>query len=482
MPSSLRTPKTLADWLDLDAHRRGRWFRNARGWRLLLLGVLLACAAGVALPAVLGKRRAYQAAPLAGAHALFNDDCAKCHQGHFETATRLWRGDGDAHSVPDGACLQCHSGHVHHDTQTEERHCAGCHHEHRGQPALTRIADAHCTSCHADLKRNDGQPPGYDAHVTGFAPGQHPDFGKRADPGTIRFNHAVHLKPEGVLTIDEKQRQSLRGPEGAPFEEDAPKKTRVLACADCHQPDDAGHLMRPISYQQHCKECHPMGAQVAGDWFDEKAKGNKAANERRRRAWDFAAESVPHPSPYGGPATVRAHLRDRLARFIADKDNAELFLGKQPDGEPARPLPGQPPRPALDEKAFAWVEKHLTKTEAVLFDRAGGCRFCHTETEGPRQQGLPDYLPARIRERWYEHSVFSHEAHRMAACTECHAAAASEKTSDVLLPVIDTCRRCHDPDAPARARTDCVECHVYHDPRKGKAPERPLRIDELIGR
>lgn len=473
MPSSLRTPKTLADWLDLDAHQRQRWFRGTRAWRLILLAVLLACVVGAALPAVLGKRQAYQAAPLSGAHALFNDDCARCHQGHFETATRLWHFDGDVHSVPESACLQCHSGHVHHDTQTEKRHCAGCHHEHRGRPALARVADAHCTSCHADLKRNDGQPPGYDRHVTGFAPGQHPDFKERTDPGTIRFNHAVHLKAEGVLTIDDKQRQKLRKPDESPFPTDLPKEGRVLACADCHQPDAAGRLMQPISYERHCKECHPMQAQIVGDWGDD---------ERRRRAWGFAEKPVTHPSPFGGPETVRAELRERLARFIADKDNARLFLGEQPVEEPERLLPGHAPRPALNEKAFDWVEKHLTRTEAVLFDRGGGCRYCHAEKNEPRRQGLPDYLPSAVPGRWYNHSVFSHQAHRMTACTECHAATVSEKTSDVLLPAIDACRRCHDSTASVRARTDCVECHGYHDPAKGKGPQRPLTIEELLRR
>jgi hypothetical protein len=72
------------------------------------------------------------------------------------------------------------------------------------------VADGYCTACHADLRRNDGQAPAFDPHVRGFAAGQHPEFrlfasDRPADPGTVRFNHAVHLAERGVWDIDREQ-------------------------------------------------------------------------------------------------------------------------------------------------------------------------------------------------------------------------------------------------------------------------------------
>jgi hypothetical protein len=34
----------------------------------------------------------------------------------------------------------------------------------------------------------------------------------------------------------------------------------------------------------------------------------------------------------------------------------------------------------------------------------------------------------------------------------------------VLLPGIDTCRKCHGGNRAGSARSGCVECHTYHPP------------------
>ena len=87
---------------------------------------------------------------------------------------------------------------------------------------------------------------------------------------------------------------------------------------------------------------------------------------------------------------------------------------------------------------------------------------------------FPEVEPVRIRAVWLRHARFDHTAHRAVACIECHADAYSEGqnssklASDVLIPNIDNCVRCHAPrdEAVAKplggARHDCVECHHYH--------------------
>ena len=49
-------------------------------------------------------------------------------------------------------------------------------------------------------------------------------------------------------------------------------------------------------------------------------------------------------------------------------------------------------------------------------------------------------------DRWFAHGGFNHEKHRVVSCAECHPKAkGSEKTSDVLLPGVESCRNCHKP-------------------------------------
>src|SRR5262245_51359916 len=111
MPSSLRDPKTLARWLDLDSFHPAR--RAGRTWLRLLLGTLALSLAGVTAPLVLGTRSVFQTRPVAAAHASFNQDCAQCHVETFRTFDRLRRLDPAVRAVPDSACTRCHAGPTH---------------------------------------------------------------------------------------------------------------------------------------------------------------------------------------------------------------------------------------------------------------------------------------------------------------------------------------------------------------------------------
>src|SRR5262249_45015595 len=97
--------------------------------------------------------------------------------------------------------------------------------------------------------------------------------------------------------------------------------------------------------------------------------------------------------------------------------------------------------------------------------------YCHTVTKpSPPGSGEPPELAKpNIKDRWWEHAAFKHDTHRQILCGECHAATKSTDTKDVLLPGIDTCLNCHQTKKRGMARADCVECHVYHDPKQQKA-------------
>jgi hypothetical protein len=456
MPSPPRSPKTLSEWFELDYFRRRRLFRGL--WRSSSgLALLVSCLA-VGWTFLAGKHTVYQAGPLSTAHALFNNDCGKCHTEAFPVLNRLWTTDAAVRSVPDSACLQCHAGPLHH-TCVAQQSCAGCHHEHRGQKALARVTDNQCTACHADLKCDNGKTPDFTARVVSFAAGGHPEFrfwrdGEPTDPGTLQFNHKVHL--ESLPSIDRKNRVQLD-------------------CHSCHEMDAAGRFMRPINYDRHCKECHPLSVQLVGNWPAPQSEAARA----------FSSRPAPHPAAGETAETVRGVVRERLTRFIQDN---KAFLKDAEPAEPPRPLPGWMHAEPVSPREYAWVNHQLTRIERVLFDGGGGCRHCHREKTTParRPGGLPDYLAPGllgVEKPWYEHSVFSHRSHQALDCAQCHAdVKTSAKASDVLMPRIETCQRCHNASDRASARSDCVECHIYHAPKQQRQFQGRLSIDEFRGK
>jgi hypothetical protein len=445
MPSAFRNPKNLADWLRLD------YFRYPRGlprWRRILCwGALLVCVAGLGAAVISSREpRLYEAGPLSSAHAMFSNDCAQCHQDNFSTAQRFLPWKTDVHSVPDSACLKCHDGPLHNGKlKGPPEHCATCHQEHRGT-SLVRLPDSRCLTCHRDLKANstDGAKCPF-GNVTEF-PAGHPEFNlPDKDPGTIKFDHWKHvsLNPESMAKLD---------------------------CKECHQPDTAGRYMQPVKYDPHCVKCHPLSVQLGGT-FDGKASEAAVA---------FARD----PAPHREPAIVRGALVGRLLDF-AETHPLGAGTGPEDDGVPG-PKAGNGPslsrvRWADDDRADKneFVRRQLAHMEVLSFDRPGGCALCHTEPNPHEQGKLPTYATSNIPERWMKHSRFDHQAHRMLLCTECHAVTAkSVQSSDVMMPLKQTCANCHNPSAGAR--NDCMECHTYHPRDHGSDPQDKHRIDELL--
>jgi hypothetical protein len=239
MSSAFRDPKSLPEWIELDYYRRQRRLRRLR--RVLTWGTLLLCA-GVAVATVWpGAHVVYEAGPVSPSHSLFGNDCQQCHTEAFQPTRRLWFGNASLSTVTDQACSQCHLGPLHNPHQTETPGCTHCHHEHHGRAALALVPDGDCTACHANLPdhRRDHPPPLVWDTVTRFGPEQHPEFalwreGPAKDPGTLRFNHQVHL-----VRLEDG---GLRGPGRQPVQ---------LECGNCHRPDAAGRYMEPINYYKH---------------------------------------------------------------------------------------------------------------------------------------------------------------------------------------------------------------------------------------
>jgi hypothetical protein len=445
MPSSFREPKSLPDWLQMDYFRHERVLRRLKG-PLVVAAMLLSLVGVTVALAVPRGRQVYQAGPVSRGHAIFADQCAECHTHAFRTAGRFIQ-VSERPTVSDDACVNCHGEHPHHPA--EEAHtagCATCHREHRGRPALAQVADGHCTACHADLSqaiKKDMVKPNY-SDIKDFA--GHPDFAMwdklekvtaGMDPGRLNFSHQAHLVP---LAMPRK------GPE-------APVVLHKLECGECHQPDAGGLAMQPVRFDTHCAKCHLLQAPL-------KVEGSDKATREAVEA--FRQEPLPHPGPGQSAETVRGVLRDRLTRLAQENPKIVPAGGA---AEPERPIPGPRRAPNVSGPAFQWVDEHLGEAERVLFDKKAGCLLCHQELgqAEKRARGLPVLAPPNVPDRWLAHSAFSHRSHQAQPCTKCHEKAPESTTArDVLMPHINDCRRCHNPEVGVRS--DCAGCHAYHKP------------------
>jgi hypothetical protein len=239
--------------------------------------------------------------------------------------------------------------------------------------------------------------------------------------------------------------------------------------------DTAGRYMLPIRFDKHCGACHPLLVTV---------KTPGGAPELRQAAEKFAREPVRHPQSGETARTVRALLRELYLDF-ARRFPAALAPGAR--AEPERPLPGSWRGRPVSDKELNWLQGQVNHGERLLFDGPGGCRRCHEEKAGPagRSDGLPDFVKPDIPMRWFNHSVFNHEAHRMLTCTECHPGNPAWKSEDskakldMLLPKLADCRRCHG-NAPG-ARADCAECHTYHPRSVARDWRGKLSVQDCTG-
>lgn len=463
-----RTSITLSQRVDLGFPRRPnrlrRW-RRGLSWGALALGLVWPTVA-----AMRGQRRLYEAGPVSQAHQLWANECRQCHVDTWAPAARLVTFDAEIRSTPDEACSVCHAGAPHHATGPAfSMSCADCHQEHRGHEALARVADRFCTRCHHSLEAALDRPPRFVSQVDSLA--THPEFallrpveelsneevprrgpaqaddGQWRDPTPLRFNHAKHLAPQGLLRLDGSRQK--------------------LACGACHEGRPGSGEMLPIRHDRHCAACHD--------------------NELQFDSLRFAGRPVPH----GSAKLARAAMIELYSEYLAAPRDDE----PEPLPEaPVREVPGQ--TAVVSEEGWQWVQSRIAAAGQVLFGRhEHGCRYCHTAVEraetGAWQVGAP-----RIPDRWLVHSVFRHDTHRLLNCTACHNnVERSSLTSDILLPKVDNCRQCHAAEAAGgSARADCVECHEYHhgagDDLDGPfsldlqltAPEKARRPWSLSGR
>jgi len=485
--ASQETGKQRASRIPLDYYKKpdklARWKIGLTLTALILTGLYMGSGF------LLAKRAEvrYSPGPIHNVHQAWEQNCEVCHVTFQPIKQDTWLATWFAKPLAaDTRCKNCHAGPPHHDSQhsQEVASCGSCHRDHRGRDvSLVSLPDSDCTSCHRDLKNHNHptkeKAPYMDVSV--FSLKGHPEFALLREDKLdrkLKFNHDLHLRPGQTLTEggkpwtlgqikDESERNRYSGAQKDPRN----KAPVQLTCVSCHQldslegmssgatsrgPSTSGAYMLPVTYDNHCKACHPL---------------------------TFDAKKPDHVIPHHlQPNEVHAFLWGSLAEEkIKDPDLRKRLTG-------TLPIPGKQLREE-EEKTRQDIDTTTAQREAFLFkdmvevkeryiySGKTTCGECH-HYQGLANGSRPTKIaPTRVPDVWLKHAKFSHVAHRAVDCQECHAKASSDpaanrpgskKNEEVRIPGIATCVTCHAPastvngQARGGVRFNCTECHRYH--------------------
>lgn len=487
-----RTTKAVAQRIDLNYFKRATPFKKARLW-------LAALAPAIALVWIGWHfwghdNRVYSSGRLSAAHAVLEKDCAACH---------VRQAGGFSATAEDSACLACHDAPIHHATKMHANAaCADCHLEHRGHVRMAATKNEKCSQCHGELVLTS-EGANYARHIRSFQEG-HPEFaalrnegGKSPrDDGTIKVNHELHMK------------SIRRGPTGPMVQ---------MECGDCHRPAASNAPDWPYGDARYEKATpsYNMKDELLAVSSRGLATPKPASGRERMAPPKFATacagchlltfdkrfeEGVPHDTPQ----VVRQYLLKKFSEYIAVHPGEAREVR-----DPQRKLAGRAPgATTLMLSPSQWVAQQVAVSEELLWHKT--CLQCHGISNTPlgdvriarwdaannRSGGgdesaselakgaagaLPTIAPAKTTAQWLPHAKFDHDAHRGFSCSGCHLGAASSKeTTDVLIPGIATCQKCHAP-GPEHAESRCFECHTYHDWEKRKEVKPTFMLSILKG-
>jgi len=483
-----RTTKKLAQRIDLNYFKRPTPLKRAKLWLSILAPVV--ALAWILFHFFIGDPRVYSSGRLSEPHAVLEKQCTVCHvqaAGSFSAETS------------DKACLSCHDGPAHHPANAKQLACAECHTEHRGRINIAATSNQACANCHGDLRALAGASH-FANSIRTFSDG-HPEFAAlgssnnspASDPGTIRLNHSLHMKPI---------RQGPTGP------------TVQLDCGNCHRPtlvdpdltySDSKYRAAETVYKESDEFLSiPAGLlsppkRVSGREFMAPVRFANACASCHLLTFDKRfTEGVPHDKP----EVVHEFLVKKFTAYIAAHP-AELHEVQ----EPSRSLSGKPPANRSQSLTPSqWVAQKTAVAEELLWRKS--CAQCHTIKGATLQDtslarwtttasdsaartaamnspsplppsALPSVAPANLTLRWLPHAKFDHDAHRGFSCGGCHQKAlTSVESSDILVPGIATCQTCHAP-GPDHAESRCFECHTYHDWSKRKEVKPSFTLPAL---
>lgn len=460
MAEPRRTQKQIAGRYNdnLAYYRRINWVRFAR---FFVSAILLAGAVAVVVVYhQRGPEEFFIAGPISRAHANFGDDCEKCHDPRLLvngplTLERFSQVIADRfhHGIPlqplDDKCQSCHQQRsLHEPNVIQNRSCSVCHQEHKGSASMRAVASLECAACHGNVHimqasaAKGAQMPAsaFQIHPirplrvvlplprprTGFTSAftsfwsDHPDFQlkreKARDPDVLRFNHQRHFASDIPLLNGQK-----------------------LECISCHQTDEEGGYMKRITFAANCQVCHSL---------------------------QFDPNNPDLVLPHGDPNAVRAFLRTLPTQYAQLAVKRGMIQQKEVQSFVVRQLvrlrESRRPVEDLERDIFFTTNPYKPQQSTEMQSRGSfyGCAVCHEVK--PNGDAAPTVTKPILIDRWMTHARFSHAKHASVKCDNCHHAAQSRETSDVLMPGKASCIICHSPQGKVVA--ECITCHTYHAP------------------
>lgn len=485
-----RTSKEIASRLDPDYfHRAG----GLRLWRRILS--IVAVAGSLAwwwAGGTRGHARMFSPGPVSSAHAMWNNDCAKCHDNDAKGGFRA--------AVSDNACLQCHAAAAHHPSQLlreganaynplalavndphkglRSARCIECHVEHRGHATLGVIDNSKCTQCHRDVNiaMQPTTRPTTAQHVTAFNLSDHPHFGGGAGEAVLSFTHAKHYsRPEMKMTAGDGSCQLCHA---APFNASS-LSTSATRPATMSRTD--GRYLEPVfSYALSCEQCHHLtlpGVGIAVPHTD-LATIRAGLLEQTADLADFYRrlyrQQAARPDKSDKPESdwigeQREKLIAAMFEFYTDQG---AQLGDAAARDAFVTAGASPPKDYWPDAKLAAI---FFETRLARSRTNSGCAECHALRTSP--SGQLETAPTGTRQGprwWYTHSRFDHAAHSDMSCLNCHAKVKDDANASMqqLLPDItwtaggktQSCVDCHHPSNASGpgASVNCVSCHTFH--------------------
>ena len=135
-------------------------------------------------------------------------------------------------------------------------------------------------------------------------------------------------------------------------------------------------------------------------------------------------------------------------------------------------------------RALGFARAKAERVGIDLFEKRV-CIACHDvrRTRSGPQGGASALAwtvpPVHIAATWMPKAHFNHASHRTTECKDCHPVERSRRSSDIALPDIESCRKCHAGSTPVAGKvvSTCILCHGYHlveaSVRKGPVPASP---------
>ena len=389
----------------------------------------------------------WSAGPLYPAHVLAtSENCNACHAVPFVR-------------VRDRECTECHDRTKDHIEKSlaeragvEHVRCASCHKEHESPPHLVMTANVLCTDCHANPERFTTIATL--AKTQGFSIASHPKFEVQLLRPERRSGAAFSFDWRHAMTAIEGAHESsnLKFPHDVHLDQTKVRRLDdggALACSDCHRLSDDGRHFLPVTMEANCRSCHDLK-------FDP----------------TDPARELPHGKPIEAILTIEGHYLRKYSEPNREVEVARRRLPDRPDVEER-----------CTESAYTCAMRK-SRDEAVNQFTLRGCVTCHVveDTKGNDLYSRFQVYPIRLVTNYFPKAQFVHAPHLTQrdktgdeACSTCHDARHSKDSSELHIPDIDTCAKCHSSEAAERSAgasivLPCIGCHVYHPHGARPAP------------